>query len=269
LVADIRSLLPDDVLILAERTITATTVELASTLAEIPAGVHVVPINAINLLASAQIKSIGLLQTIQLYRPPLSRFDLFMKRTFDLVFASISLVVLSPVFLITSIAIKLDSPGPIFFRQLRHGFNNEEIRVLKFRSMTCTEDDGEFRQAVKNDARVTGLGRIMRQTNIDELPQLINVLIGEMSIVGPRPHATKHNEIYEKAIAPFSRRHNVKPGITGWAQVNGYRGPTDTLEKMQRRIEYDLHYVDHWSFLFDLKIIMMTLFSRSSYRNAY
>jgi lipopolysaccharide/colanic/teichoic acid biosynthesis glycosyltransferase len=135
--------------------------------------------------------------------------------------------------------------------------------------MTTMEDGDKFTQAVENDPRVTRVGRIIRHTNVDELPQLINVLRGDMSIVGPRPHATAHNAFFNNMIAPFSRRHNVKPGITGWAQVNGYRGATDTFEKMQRRIEYDLHYVDNWSLLFDLKIILMTIFSKSAYVNAW
>ena len=131
------------------------------------------------------------------------------------------------------------------------------------------DEGGEFRPAVKNDPRVTRIGRIMRRTNIDELPQLINVLQGHMSIVGPRPHATNHNDIFNKAIAPFARRHNVKPGITGWAQVNGYRGAADTLEKMKQRVEYDLQYIDNWSFLFDMKIIAMTFITKRAYLNAY
>jgi lipopolysaccharide/colanic/teichoic acid biosynthesis glycosyltransferase len=131
------------------------------------------------------------------------------------------------------------------------------------------ENGDQFTQATENDPRVTRVGRIIRSTNIDELPQLINVLRGEMSIVGPRPHATAHNSLFNNMIGRFSRRHNVKPGITGWAQINGYRGATDTLEKMRQRIEYDLHYVDNWSFLFDVKIIIMTLFSKRAYTNAY
>jgi exopolysaccharide biosynthesis polyprenyl glycosylphosphotransferase len=211
-------------------------------------------------------KGIGAKAEIQI--APLSRFDLFVKRSFDLVFATIGLVVLSPLLLFVAIAIKLDSPGPVFFRQTRHGFNNEEIDVFKFRSMIVMENGNQFTQATENDPRVTRLGRIMRGTNIDELPQLINVLRGDMSIVGPRPHATAHNMLFNNMIAPFSRRHNVKPGITGWAQVNGYRGATDTFEKMKRRIEYDLHYVDNWSILLDVKIIILTLFSKKAYTNA-
>jgi lipopolysaccharide/colanic/teichoic acid biosynthesis glycosyltransferase len=135
--------------------------------------------------------------------------------------------------------------------------------------MTTLENGHAFRQVRRNDDRITPVGRILRRSNIDELPQLINVLMGQMSIVGPRPHATAHNDMFEGRILPFARRHNVKPGITGWAQVNGARGETDTLEKMQDRIEYDLYYIDNWSFLFDVKIIVMTLFSKRAYMNAY
>jgi exopolysaccharide biosynthesis polyprenyl glycosylphosphotransferase len=178
--------------------------------------------------------------------------------------------VLSPLLLVTAILIKLDSRGPVLFRQTRHGFNNEPIRVLKFRSMSTSDDmPGEFRQAVRNDPRVTRVGRIIRRTNVDELPQLINVLRGEMSMVGPRPHAVAHNQMFADQIRRMSRRHNVKPGITGWAQVNGLRGETETVEKMRKRVEYDLYYIDNWSVLFDLKILIMTLISRHSYSNAY
>ena len=269
MIDQIRSLHADDIIILADNEIIPTMLNLASSIAELPAAVHIVPLDMLNVLASAQITELGDLQTIQLYRPPLSTFDLFIKRTSDLIFATIGVIVLSPLFLIVSIAIKLDSRGPVLFRQTRHGFDNTEIDVFKFRSMTVMENGNQFTQATKNDPRVTRVGRIMRGTNIDELPQLINVLRGDMSIVGPRPHATAHNALFAKMLAPFSRRHTVKPGITGWAQVNGFRGATDTLEKMQRRIEYDLYYVDNWSLLLDLKIILMTLYSKKSYINAY
>jgi Undecaprenyl-phosphate glucose phosphotransferase len=269
MIAECRFLRADDIIVLANKEDMPVMFGLASSLAELPAGIHIVPVDALEILASSRIIEFGNLQTIQVSWPPLSTFDLCIKRAFDLIFATIGLIVLSPLYLVVSAAIKLDSPGPIFFRQTRHGFNNEEIRVLKFRSMTVMEDGGNFTQAAVNDPRVTLVGRILRRTNIDELPQLINVLRGEMSIVGPRPHATAHNAFFNNMIAPFSRRHNVKPGITGWAQVNGFRGQTDTIEKMQRRIEHDLHYVDNWSFLFDIKIIVITLFSKQAYINAY
>jgi exopolysaccharide biosynthesis polyprenyl glycosylphosphotransferase len=200
--------------------------------------------------------------------PPLSAFDRFAKRAFDICIAGLALLVFSPLLLAVSFAVRLDSRGPVFFRQTRHGYNNEVIKVLKFRSMTTIEDGCHFKQAVKNDPRVTRVGRILRRTNIDELPQLVNVLLGEMSIVGPRPHPIALNEAFAEQISPLSRRHKVKPGITGWAQVHGHRGETDTIEKMGRRIECDLYYIDNWSFLLDIKIIVMTLFSRRAYINA-
>ena len=263
-----RAVHPDDVIVLATQEELPKAMGLASSLSELPVALHIVPVDALELLAGSHIAEFGRLLTIQVHRPPLSSFDLVIKRLFDIFAATVGLIVLSPLFLIVSIAIKLDSRGPVFFRQKRHGFNNEPIRVLKFRSMTTSEDGDQFTQAVKDDPRVTRVGRILRRTNIDELPQLITVLQGDMSIVGPRPHATAHNRFFQGKIAPFSRRHIVKPGITGWAQVNGLRGETDTLEKMQRRVEHDLYYIDNWSFLLDMKIILLTLLSKRAYTNA-
>jgi Undecaprenyl-phosphate glucose phosphotransferase len=269
LINEIRSLRPDDIVVLSTNQSMPMMFDVTSCLAELPAGIHIVPIESPKSLATSQIVDFGNLKTIQVYRPPLTKVDFFIKRAFDLICATIGLILLMPLFLLVSIAIKLDSPGPIFFRQERHGFNNDKIRVLKLRSMTTMEDGDNFTQATENDPRVTRVGRIIRATNIDELPQLINVILGEMSIVGPRPHATAHNALFNNMIGRFSRRHNVRPGITGWAQVNGYRGATDTFEKMKQRIEYDVYYVDNWSFLFDVKIILMTLFSKRAYTNAY
>ena len=268
-ISRIRAHRVDDVIILAKNEIMFTVFDLASSLAELPASIHIVPVDAPSALASSQITEFGDLRTLQIYRPPLSAFDLFIKRAFDLAGATIGLIVLSPLFLVISIAIKIDFRGSALFRQTRHGFNNDEIRVFKFRSMTTMEDGVQVTPAVENDPRVTRIGRIIRRTNIDELPQIINVLRGEMSLVGPRPHAAAHNALFNELIPPFSRRHNVKPGITGWSQVNGHRGSINTLEKLQRRIEYDLYYIDNWSFLFDLKILMMTLFSKTAYLNAH
>jgi exopolysaccharide biosynthesis polyprenyl glycosylphosphotransferase len=237
-------------------------------LSEIPAGLHVILVEAATFLAPARIVEFGNTVTMQVLRPPLSQLQRMAKRVFDVLVAAAGLVILSPLLTIVAIAVKLDSAGPVLFRQTRHGYNNETIGVFKFRSMTQA-DDGEFVQAVRNDSRITPVGAILRRTNIDELPQLINVLRGEMSIVGPRPHATAHNKMFEGKISVFSRRHVVKPGITGWAQVNGYRGATETLEKMQRRVEHDLYYIDNWSFWLDLRIMAMTLFSKTAYTNAY
>ena len=160
-------------------------------------------------------------------------------------------------------------PGPVFFRQKRYGLNGREIRVLKFRTMTVMEDGAAVKQATKNDPRITPFGAFLRRTSVDELPQFIQVLTGEMSIVGPRPHAIAHNEIYRSKIQGYMLRHKVKPGITGWAQVNGWRGETDTDEKMQKRVEHDLDYIRNWNVLLDLKIIWLTVFGSKTRRNAY
>jgi Undecaprenyl-phosphate glucose phosphotransferase len=259
---------PDDVIILANQENFSTIPCLTSKLSALPVNVHIVPRDSMDLFATSRIVEFGNVITFQVSSTPLSSFDLYIKRAFDVVGAIAGLILFAPLFLCAAVAIKLNSPGPVFFRQTRHGYNKQAIGVYKFRTMTTLENGSDFKQARKNDDRVTPVGRVLRRSNIDELPQLINVLMGQMSLVGPRPHATAHNDMFEGRILPFARRHNVKPGITGWAQVNGARGETDTLEKMQQRIEYDLYYIDNWSFLFDVKIIVMTLFSKKSYVNA-
>ena len=264
-----RRLKPDDILILAKQNSLPRIAGLVGSLSEVPAGLHIVLVEASELLAAARIVEFGNTVTMQVLQPPLSLIGQAAKRVFDVVVSTTALVVLSPLMAIVAIAVKLDSRGPVLFRQTRHGYNNETIKVFKFRTMTTLDDSDNFVQAVRNDSRVTRVGGILRRTNIDELPQLINVLRGEMSIVGPRPHATAHNKMFEGRISVFSRRHVVKPGITGWAQVNGYRGATDTLEKMQLRVEHDLYYIDNWSFWFDLRIMIMTIFSKTAYINAY
>ncbi|MGY8661350.1 undecaprenyl-phosphate glucose phosphotransferase [Bradyrhizobium sp. UFLA05-109] len=269
LVADCRLLLADDIVILTSQQDSRSVLTLASALSELPVDVHVVPIDSINLMARSRIAQFGNILTMRLFQSPLTPFKRAIKRAFDIVGAVAALVLASPLFVIVPLIIKLDSRGPVLFRQTRHGYNNELIRVLKFRSMTVMEAGDNFRPVVRRDPRVTRVGRFLRRTNIDELPQLLNVLAGDMSMVGPRPHPTAQNEVFAELISSFFRRHNVKPGMTGWAQVNGYRGDTDTLEKMQHRLEHDLHYIDNWSLLLDLKIIVMTLFSRKVYWNAY
>jgi Undecaprenyl-phosphate glucose phosphotransferase len=269
LIDECRRLKPDDILILAKQDYFFQLNGLARSMSQVPAGLHVVLVEAAECLASARIVEFGSVVTMQVLRPPLSHLQQVAKRVFDVVVAAAALVMLAPLLTLVAIAIKLDSAGPVLFRQTRHGFNNETIDVFKFRSMTGLENGDHFVQAVRNDPRITRVGAILRRTNIDELPQLINVLRGEMSIVGPRPHATAHNKLFEGKISVFSRRHVVKPGITGWAQVNGYRGATQTLEQMRRRVEHDLYYIDNWSFRFDLRILIMTLFSKSAYTNAY
>ncbi|MDO8376361.1 MAG: exopolysaccharide biosynthesis polyprenyl glycosylphosphotransferase, partial [Aquabacterium sp.] len=173
------------------------------------------------------------------------------------------------VMLAVAIGVKLSSPGPVIFRQRRNGLDGEEIVVYKFRSMTSQDDGPVVRQATKGDARITPFGAFIRKTSLDELPQFINVLQGRMSIVGPRPHAVAHNEMYRQLIKAYMVRHKVKPGITGWAQVNGHRGETDTLEKMQARVEYDLEYLRNWSLGLDLVIILRTVKSVLADSKAY
>ena len=182
-----------------------------------------------------------------------------LKRAEDLVMGALLLLAAAPVMLIIAIAIRLDSPGPILYRQKRSGFNNEVVEVLKFRSMYAGRPaDPSEQQATKNDPRVTRVGRFIRRSSLDELPQLLNVLTGTMSLVGPRPHAIPHNDHFGQLVDGYFARHNVKPGITGWAQVNGFRGETDTIEKMSGRVRYDLEYIERWSLLFDLKIVFLT-----------
>jgi Undecaprenyl-phosphate glucose phosphotransferase len=263
-----RAFKPDDIIFLATPSDLPRIACVVDALSELPVTVHIVPMGASDLWGSSKVVNFGGIVTVQVLHPPLSAFDLAAKRAFDICIAGLALVVLWPFLLLVSLAIKLEARGPVFFRQTRHGYNNEVIRVLKFRSMTAIEDGRHFKQAVKNDPRVTRVGRVLRPRNIDELPQLVNVLLGEMSIVGPRPHPIALNEAFAERISPLSRRHKVKPGITGWAQVNGYRGETDTIEKMRRRIECDLFYIDNWTFLLDIKIILMTLFSKRAYTNA-
>jgi Undecaprenyl-phosphate glucose phosphotransferase len=201
---------------------------------------------------------------------PLTGWSGLIKSIEDKVIASITLLLLSPLMLGLAALVRLDSPGPILFRQKRYGFNNEVIVVYKFRSMYHNRpDEAGVQQARKGDPRVTRIGRILRRTSLDELPQLLNVLKGDMSLIGPRPHAVEHNEQYAKLIGGYHGRHKVKPGITGWAQVSGFRGETDTLDKMRHRVEYDIYYIENWSVWFDMKILLMTAFIGWTHRNAY
>ena len=259
---------PDDILLLTRPEELSRIALFTIALSEIPAAVHIVPVGLEDTLPYATLGQLGKLTTVQVLHRPLSLADQVIKRVFDFVVAATASVVLMPLLALTAAAIKLNSRGPAIFSQTRHGYNNKTIRVFKFRTMTTLEDGYEFRQATRHDPRITRAGRILRRTNIDELPQLGNVLRGEMSIVGPRPHPIALNATFVDQLSRFSRRHNVKPGITGWAQVHGFRGETDTTEKMRRRVEHDLYYIDNWSLLLDLKIIMMTLFSRRAYMNA-
>ncbi len=217
---------------------------------------------------------VGDVPVLDMADKPISDWNLVFKWVLDKVVAVVALVLLSPVMLVTAIAIKLESRGPIFFVQNRHGFNNETIRIYKFRSMrTDMLDKTASKLVTKDDPRVTRVGKFIRRSSIDELPQLLNVLKGELSIVGPRPHAPQakaENRLYYEAVEGYFARHRVKPGMTGWAQINGWRGETDTIDKIMQRVNHDLYYIEHWSILLDLYIIAMTPVSLvSKNENAY
>ena len=221
--------------------------------------IHLVPDQQALDLLSHPIVHVGRVWTAELKRAPLSAGERALKRSLDLVLAGMGLLFLSPLMLVVAALIKLDSPGPVFFVQQRNGFNGRSFRIFKFRTMTVLEDGPVIQQATEDDPRVTNLGRLLRRTSIDELPQLLNVLLGDMSLVGPRPHATAHNDEYEKLIDNYAMRYHVKPGISGWAQVNGYRGETRSVELMAQRVEYDLWYINNWSLRLDLKIMLKSL----------
>jgi putative colanic acid biosynthesis UDP-glucose lipid carrier transferase len=200
---------------------------------------------------------------------PFTGTNELVKRLSDIVLASLIVILISPLLLVIAIGIKVTSPGPVIFKQRRNGLDGEEIVVYKFRSMTTVDDGAVVRQATRDDPRITPLGAILRRSSLDELPQFFNVLQGTMSIVGPRPHAVTHNAEYRQIIKAYMVRHKVKPGITGWAQVNGQRGETDTIEKMRTRVEYDLEYLRNWSLGLDLRIIVSTVRLLFFDRHAY
>ncbi|MBA4501505.1 undecaprenyl-phosphate glucose phosphotransferase [Marinobacterium sp. 3-1745] len=221
-------------------------------------------------LLNHRVSSVAGLYSIDLSVTPMSGPARVLKRLEDLLVGGLIMLLIAPICLAIAIAIKLTSPGPVLFKQYRTGINGREFKVYKFRSMKVhREQAGQVTQATKGDSRITPIGGFLRRTSLDELPQFFNVLQGRMSIVGPRPHALAHNEHYKELVESYMRRHKVKPGITGWAQVNGYRGETDTLEKMQKRVEYDLWYIDNWSLWLDLKIIVLTVFKGFINKNAY
>lgn len=242
---------------------------LINELSILPSEVLIYPNFLGEMMSISGIQSVSSTRLIRVQKRPISEWGLLIKSFEDKILAAIGIVLLSPVFLLTALAIKLDSRGPIFFKQIRNGYNQKEISVYKFRTMKVMENGQDFKQAQKNDARITRIGSFLRKTSIDELPQLINVLKGEMSIVGPRPHPVALNFDYGSRMMRYDNRHKVKPGITGWAQVNGYRGPTDTPDKMRKRVEYDLEYIENWSLWFDLKIILATPFYGLIGKNAF
>ena len=233
------------------------------------ASIYFVPDIFVTDLIQGRLSTVSGLPVVAVCESPFTGFNGVIKRLSDIVLSLFILILIAPILLIIALGIKLTSPGPVIFKQRRYGLDGQQIMVYKFRSMTVTEDGATIQQAQKNDRRITPLGAILRKTSLDELPQFINVLQGRMSVVGPRPHAVAHNEQYRKLIDGYMVRHKVKPGITGWAQVNGYRGETEVLEKMKKRIDFDLDYLRNWSLRLDLYIVLKTIQVVIKDRHAY
>lgn len=249
-------------------------IELVQMLKSMPVNVKWCPETIAFQMPVRSLSNLAGVTMISVYDRPISGRNRIVKAFEDRIGSLVLLLILSPLLLLIAMLIRLDSPGPAVFRQRRFGFNNEEFTVFKFRTMRAgapgaAKDGDAMVQATRDDVRVTRIGRFLRRTSLDELPQLVNVLRGEMSLVGPRPHAVAHNEEYGRIIDEYFARHRVKPGITGWAQVHGLRGETDTPEKMRQRVEYDLYYIDNWSILLDIRILFLTLFVGFVNRNAY
>ena len=242
---------------------------LLSELRVLPLPVNLVPTGPMSELFKLSSHTIGDTINIELQRGPRTLLEQAARRAGDLVFAGTALILLLPLFLMTAIAIRIDSPGPILFRQRRRGFNGRPFQILKFRTMTVLEDGDTIVQAKPNDPRVTQLGNWLRRTSIDELPQLFNVLQGSMSLVGPRPHAVAHDNEFDKSVRNYAYRHHVKPGLTGWAQVNGFRGQTCTTADIEQRVKFDLWYIDNWSIALDFKILFLTIIEVVRGHNAY
>ncbi len=242
--------------------------KLSQHLRVVPQPIRLLPDFPIADLVSRPFLPVSGTIAIEIQRPPLSVLERAQKRCLDIGVASFALLMLAPLMLTAAILIKLDTPGNVIFRQSRRGFNGRPFEIWKFRSMSVSENGHTVTQATKQDARVTRVGRILRKTSIDELPQLWNVLRGEMSLVGPRPHALAHDNYYDQVIANYVYRHHMKPGLTGWAQVNGFRGETPTIDLMEKRVEYDVWYVSNWSIWLDLKIMVRTA-AALMYQEAY
>ena len=266
--AAIRAGRVSDVVILSDWAKSPAAMGIAETFLDLPAAVHLGQIGAVERFPKMRVAQLGSTRTLVLRAEPLTVMQGAVKRIVDIVGSLVALVLFAPVFLLVALLIKLDSRGPVFFRQRRRGFNQREFRIWKFRTMTTLDDGDRIVQATENDPRVTRLGAFLRRYNIDELPQFINVLTGDMSLVGPRPHAVAHDRHYERIIARYGRRLNVKPGITGWAQINGYRGATEDDEAMAQRVKHDIDYIENWSIALDLYILLMTVLSPKAYKNA-
>ncbi len=234
-------------------------IKLLDDLKDTTASIYFLPDIFLTDLIQGRVGQVDGIPVVTVCETPFNGIDGIIKRLIDLIFSIVILILISPLLVAISIGVKFSSPGPIIFKQRRYGLDSQEILVYKFRSMTVCDDGEIVAQATKQDNRITPFGKFIRKTSLDELPQFINVLQGRMSVVGPRPHAVSHNETYRKLIKGYMVRHKVKPGITGWAQVNGFRGETDTLDKMQARIEYDIDYLRNWSPKLDVYIILKTI----------
>ncbi|WP_300440161.1 undecaprenyl-phosphate glucose phosphotransferase [Zoogloea sp.] len=244
-------------------------VQLLDEMRDTTVSIYFVPDLFMTDLIQARLDDLGGLPVVAVCESPFTGVNGLCKQVFDFVVAALIVVMIAPLLVVIAIAVKVTSPGPVLFRQHRYGLDGERILVYKFRSMSVCENGDTVTQASANDVRVTPLGAFLRRTSLDELPQFINVLQGRMSVVGPRPHAVAHNETYRKLIKGYMVRHKVRPGITGWAQVNGCRGETETLDKMKRRVDYDLEYLRKWSFLMDVRIILRTIGLMRKDPNAY
>lgn len=238
-------------------------------LGDTTANVQLVPNLFIYSLMKARMSHVGDIQTISVYDNPMQGTSAALKRAEDILLSLAILTIIAVPLIVIAIVIKCTSRGPILFKQDRYGLDGKKIKVWKFRSMTVTENSDVVTQATKGDARITPFGGFLRRTSLDELPQFFNALKGDMSVVGPRPHAVAHNEDYRKRVDYYMLRHKVKPGITGWAQVNGWRGETDTVDKMAMRIQFDLEYIRNWSLWLDFKIVLFTIFKSFNDKNAY
>jgi putative colanic acid biosynthesis UDP-glucose lipid carrier transferase len=243
--------------------------EIIGKLQDTTASVYFAPDVFIYSLFQSSLTDLRGIPLISLWETPFFGVNAMLKRVMDVILASILLVGAAPLFLILALGVKLTSPGPVFFKQRRYGLEGEEIRIFKFRTMSVCEDGENITQVKRDDPRLTPFGKFLRSTSLDELPQLFNVLQGRMSIVGPRPHAVAHNEFYRQRLPRYMLRHKVRPGITGLAQVNGFRGETEALEKMEQRLAYDLEYLRRWSLWLDMKLICQTVWKTFSDKNAY
>jgi Undecaprenyl-phosphate glucose phosphotransferase len=267
--AAVRLLRPDDVCLAIPSWRTDVIESALYAFLKLPTEVHLCSDRLLDRFDDAKIVRLGALSGLTITRAPLTQLEQLEKRLFDILVASTALVLLSPFLAFVAALIPLESNGPALFRQTRYGLNQEPFRIYKFRTMTTMDDGAHVEQAKRFDARITRIGAYLRRLSIDELPQLLNVLRGEMSIVGPRPHAVSHDQRYVERLARYARRHNVKPGITGWAQVRGHRGEIANDARMQARLEHDLYYIDNWSLWLDVKIILFTIFSPRSHQNAH